>query len=165
MTQLTVRLKNGRLVRQGLQNLAAEVSLVGQGPIYKAMQRARKRLAAYPPSPRRVHWDSEKQRRAYFASNGFGGGIPYTRTGRYGKGWRITKTGVGTKQSGYTLSNTVSSRGRLYAKYISGDAQGEGQSRIHRGRWIKLRPAVEREVHSLPAEVRANLQMILRRHK
>lgn len=38
--------------------------------------------------PRR--WKSERQRRAYFATNGFGGGIPYRRTGALEKAWKIT---------------------------------------------------------------------------
>jgi hypothetical protein len=41
-----------------------------------------------------IQWTSEKQRRAYFATNGFGAGIPYRRTGnmindihfKYGEG-------------------------------------------------------------------------------
>lgn len=43
---------------------------------------------------RPIQWTSEKQRRAYFATNGFGAGIPYKRTGemvnnihfKYGEG-------------------------------------------------------------------------------
>lgn len=35
----------------------------------------------YPPeSDEPFKWSSEKQRKAYFASNGFGGGVPYSRT-------------------------------------------------------------------------------------
>ena len=34
-------------------------------------------------------WNSEKQRRAYFATDGFGHGIPYRRTGQYPEGWRV----------------------------------------------------------------------------
>lgn len=32
-------------------------------------------------------WQSEKQRKAYFATNGFGGGIPYQRTGNLANAW------------------------------------------------------------------------------
>lgn len=35
----------------------------------------------YPPVPKGAFvWSSDKQRKAYFATNGFGAGIPYTRT-------------------------------------------------------------------------------------
>lgn len=36
-----------------------------------------------------VQWTSEKQRRAYFASDGFGNGIPYQRTGRLSQAWNV----------------------------------------------------------------------------
>lgn len=36
-----------------------------------------------------IEWSSEKQRRAFFATNGFGGGIPHQRQGRPGMGWRV----------------------------------------------------------------------------
>lgn len=42
---------------------------------------------AYPNEP--FFWSSEKQRRAYFASDGFGHGIPYSRTGLLGAGWDL----------------------------------------------------------------------------
>lgn len=34
-----------------------------------------------------IQWTSEKQRRAFFATDGFGGGIPYRRTGKLAKAW------------------------------------------------------------------------------
>lgn len=34
-------------------------------------------------------WASLKQMRAYFASDGFGAGIPYQRTHRYSQSWRL----------------------------------------------------------------------------
>jgi hypothetical protein len=39
------------------------------------------RAGMYPPkSSEPFVWSSDRQRRAYFATNGFGGGIPYSRT-------------------------------------------------------------------------------------
>ena len=37
-------------------------------------------------------WQSEKQRRAFFATDGFGGGIPYQRTGELSAGWIATES-------------------------------------------------------------------------
>lgn len=34
-------------------------------------------------------WQSERQRRAYFATNGFGAGIPYRRTGKLAASWEM----------------------------------------------------------------------------
>ena len=39
-------------------------------------------------------WQSEKQRRAYFASNGFGRGIPYVRRNELKNGWKMISKGV-----------------------------------------------------------------------
>lgn len=36
-----------------------------------------------------IRWTSERQRRAFFASNGFGGGIPYIRTGALSAAWEV----------------------------------------------------------------------------
>lgn len=76
-----------------------------------------------------VQWDSERQRRAYFATNGFGHGIPYHRTGAYVNAWQM-------EQRVYAGGSET----RLYndappAIYITGSVLGERQSRIHRGRW------------------------------
>lgn len=44
-------------------------------------------------NPGKVHypiqWTSEKQRRAFFATDGFGHGIPYKRTGGLVKSWHV----------------------------------------------------------------------------
>ena len=40
-------------------------------------------LTPYPESPGVVNWDSEKQKRAFFATDGFGGGIPHERQGAF----------------------------------------------------------------------------------
>ena len=39
------------------------------------------------PVKRPIQWTSERQRRAYFATNGFGAGIPYRRTGKLAAKW------------------------------------------------------------------------------
>jgi hypothetical protein len=69
---------------------------VARGPIANAMIQELSR----EPGPARktgrgkkgqsvLRWKSERQRRAYFASNGFGGGIPYRRNHRVARGWRV----------------------------------------------------------------------------
>jgi len=41
-----------------------------------------------PPVKRPIQWTSEKQRRAFFATRGFGKGIPTKRTGALQDGWK-----------------------------------------------------------------------------
>jgi hypothetical protein len=78
-------------------------------------------LRYYPP---RVHhnknnpykWQTEKQRRAYFASNGFGGGIPSTRTDKLRNGWTASKDPYRK-----TIFNELP-----YAKYVMGGRPQKG---------------------------------------
>jgi len=48
-------------------------------------------LKEYPGSVRYpIRWTSEKQRRAFFATDGFGRGIGSGRTGEFRRGWDVT---------------------------------------------------------------------------
>ena len=51
------------------------------------------RLQVQPPARTEnsppIQWTSERQRRAYFATDGFGAGIPYKRTGGLAAAWRV----------------------------------------------------------------------------
>ena len=73
-------------------------------------------------------WQSEKQRRAYFASNGFGGGIPYRRTNQLKNGWQTV--GYGVKVS---ITNTTP-----YTGFVMGDEQQKG----HRADKWRLVPEI-----------------------
>lgn len=46
------------------------------------------------PVKRPIEWTSDKQRKAFFATNGFGGGIPYQRTGRLAASWTYEAKGT-----------------------------------------------------------------------
>ncbi len=80
------------------------------------------RLKEYPPKRNYpadypLRWSSPNQRKAYFASNGFGKGIPYRRTGELANNWRVDR---GTTPFGGSLQiiNKTS-----YAQYVQGDRQ------------------------------------------
>ena len=153
MTQLSITVK-GELVRKGLEDLTDEVPKVGRRQIYDTMVRIRQRMRKPGQSPRYpIKWDSEKQRRAFFASDGFGRGIPTSRTGAYPAGWNIAKL-----ENGYQLINTVK-----YTKYVGGDAYGRLHSGIHRGRWPVLRDVVDEETEHLPEQVEQQLKIVARR--
>lgn len=57
------------------------------------------RVVSKPPGvvKRPIQWASEKQRKAYFASNGFGKGIPYKRSGKLSRGWEVKYTFSGSE--------------------------------------------------------------------
>lgn len=73
----------------------------------------------------KVQWQSEKQRRAFFATNGFGRGIPTIRTHALSKGW---KTDLKTSAVGglFTAVNNVP-----YKRFV----QGLQAQRMHINRW------------------------------
>lgn len=65
----------------------------------------------------RLRWKSERQRRAFFASDGFGGGIPHRRTGGLQAAWEVEITGRDFNTDIY-VNNDVPG-----AIYVQGDYQ------------------------------------------
>lgn len=64
----------------------------------------------------------------------------YERTGDLGAGWKpsgptVSGSGIITR-----IINDVS-----YAEFVYGDEVGDGQAYMHRGRWITIPQAIERE--------------------
>lgn len=84
----------------------------------KVRDRARQTLAQpIPPVRYPLRWKSAKQRRAFFATNGFGHGIPYQRTGRLQTGWRVETTPVDAGLAIELRNDTP------YARYVVGNEQ------------------------------------------
>lgn len=61
-----------------------------------------------------IRWKSARQRRAFFATNGFGRGIPTRRSGKLGKSWKIDLL---EEQDGgiFTVYNITN-----YEQYVTG---------------------------------------------
>jgi hypothetical protein len=94
-----------------------------------------------------IQWDSERQKRAYFATNGFGAGIPYQRTETY-------------QYSGHVAPKPYGAQ--FFKPHPAGAIGGtfEGwQSRIQRGRWKKIFNVVDDEVSKLPERIKMNMQV------
>ncbi len=114
---------------QAAEGAALEALLDGLEPVVNDIQSAMQ--SEGDPSESPVHWDSEKQRKAYFASDGFGAGIPYQRSGNTRGSWIKDKM-----QQAWLLTHPAVS-----ARYVYGTLQGGtrpangGQSLIHQGRW------------------------------
>ncbi|MFH0938248.1 MAG: hypothetical protein V1899_03070 [Planctomycetota bacterium] len=162
MTTLSIQVKGAQMKAQALENLDAEIPTIGAQRIYAALLKAQALMkTAGKPIRYPVNWDSERQRRAYFASDGFGAGIPYRRTGAYEKGWYIRRNPRPSRaQDGYSLIH-----GSPIAKYIGGDAYGNRQSNIHRNRWVMVRDTMEKAVRGLPQDIAEHIGMVSRRLK
>jgi len=91
-----------------------------------------------------IDWDSPRQKRAYFATNGFGQGIPYKRTNRMVSGTRLERVALGTN---------------LRIPHPGGAVFGlpgspsTWQSRIHRNRWVYLLEVLFDELSKLPEHI------------
>ena len=71
----------------------------------------------YPNAPYPLRWKSQKQRRAFFATNGFDGGIPYKRTGAMMQLWFVETEGSLTSGEMDIVNASAS------ATYIIGEDQ------------------------------------------
>jgi hypothetical protein len=97
-----------------------------------------------------VTWDSEKQRRAFFATNGFGHGIPYKRTG-------LTVWSVERKFNEVNLF-APHPAGPVFGRMPDG---GFWQSRVHRQTWPALLPVLVQEIAKIPAEISKRLKILI----
>ena len=137
MTQLSINVTGGEIVRQGLQDLSAEIPKIGRLQIYRTEQAIVKRLKSY--------WTSNTPPE-----------LPsYQRTGRLAAGYTIT--GI---PNGYTLSNSVP-----YTKYVVGNAYGLNQAWMHSrpGRHTLWRDIQDDEVAKLPQEIDDAISVVARR--
>lgn len=78
-------------------------------------------MKLYPPRVQHgednpYQWQSEAQRRAYFATDGFGGGIPYQRSQELANAWQTKGSGVDQ-----TVINDAP-----YAQYVMGEQIQQG---------------------------------------
>lgn len=83
------------------------------------------------PSDYPIEWTSDKQRKAYFASNGFGRGIPYKRTGNLAKSWVVLFTNENGKFA-VVITNPVPSAKFVYGSLARNVQQAKRfQQRFH----------------------------------
>ena len=133
-------------VREFVRNFDNEVFQIAQFSYASALEEAADVLNRDPgPVKHPIKWTSDRQRRAFFASNGFGRGIPTQRTGRV-RSWVavIERTRGGTITA--RLVNPVS-----YARFVYGDLNFKSravalkpQQQFHRNTgWPLAQPVVD----------------------
>ena len=99
-----------------IQHLPDSLHNALQGKEGKMANEALRKLTILPGPPvYPIRWKSQKQRRAFFASNGFGRGIPSRRKGTLLLGWKVRYKR--TSEGGViSLINDVP-----YMRYVQGD--------------------------------------------
>lgn len=107
---------------------------------------AKRELEALTPGPAKhpIMWTSEKQRRAFFATNGFGRGIPTKRMGGIEDGWEV-RTRIEQDASGeFVIINTAP-----YAQWVI----GKDQQRFHEiTGWPNINSATFRDTEARIAD-------------
>ena len=150
---VSFEVQNAEIVRQGLEDLSAEIAKVGRRRLYNHLRKLRAEITKTPSTPP-PQWEevSDKQRNfIHFALHEGKGknsdrqyykwlNIPYKRTGRYKKAWKIVRTDKGYDliAEGYYIPKTGMRVGNPAIFYIGGDPEGGQQSYMHRGRWRKV---------------------------
>lgn len=89
-----------------------------------------------------IQWDSEKQRRAVIAKLAREGNLPYRRTQRYVRGWKVVRMG-----NRYEVLNPVE-----YAAWVGGMANG-WHSSVFAGRWHNIIEQMRIAVESAIAKI------------
>jgi hypothetical protein len=135
MPFITINAANLLAVRASIKALGTQTPKAVSRTVKSALTVARHKLRSEAGFriTRPVRWDSDKQRRAFFASNGFGRGIPTGRSGGYQRGWAVTQNG-----DDFSLENRYPG-----AMFIGGDAKGRHQSRIHQNRWLLFSTVID----------------------
>jgi hypothetical protein len=72
------------------------------------------------------HWTSDKQRKAFFATDGFGGGIPYSRTQTLSRGWKTVGEGHMYDQWDIIATDLIERKDEITRKFEAGV-----------GKWLK----------------------------
>ena len=163
--RITVKVTGGKNVYQGVKKVGTASEQIVNAEIETVMNGALKVLQKEgKPVPSKINWDTQKQKNAYFYYDAFtlypnkrppgyvnkhAGVHRYKRTGRYGKSFRVTKTGKGALRK-WALENTWPK-----SMYVGGNAAGARQSRIHAGRWPLIKDTVSKFVKRLVTDVRS----------
>jgi len=123
--------------------------------LYETAVRIKSRMAAPSSghSGQKVTWDGEvdsirgttNQQRAFFATNGFGGGIPHVSANTYELSWKANRIPHGAR---VTAPHPAGA--------ISGTIQG-WQSKIHKGKRVNLLLVLTEELAKLPEHIRTKI--------
>lgn len=142
MPQLSVKV-DGRQVTSVARNGQLAISNLSSKYVRAEMEQARDEVKTYPP-------ELPNQR--------------YRRTGRRGEATRlISYPGNNQYSSKYTIeSNPRYPGGRTGNPYTIGDALGQGQARIHQGRWKLLYTAAQEAVGRIVARGQTYFQDVFK---
>lgn len=157
MIQLSVQVRNARLVEKKHEDLTKEIVDISRGRIYGRLTGTAKKMMTYPApyaGQPKHEWVSEKQRRYVMWAIKTGLiKVPYQRTQKYANAWRVIRL-----ENGYMLTNLMP-----YARWVGGTARGGAQARIHQTRWLIMRDVIEESLQGLPKDIQDHITMVSRK--
>lgn len=160
-TTATVNTKPIDLFLDYLDNFNEVVFKVGNETVAERKPIILSRLSAQPgPVKLSIQWTSEKQRRAFFATNGFGSGIPYQRSGRLAASWQV----ISFEDRGafkMFIANAAPMSKFVYGSL--GRVQGKTpRQQFHANTgWIAAKPIVDEEIAAFVLAFNENFKQAL----
>jgi hypothetical protein len=116
------------------------------------------RLTEIPgPSSQPVKWTSDKQRKAYFASNGFGGGIPTVRTGTIAQAWDVEYIVDPGAFRVLIINRNPKSKFLYGGASLRSNPRFQQQQHKNTG-WVTVAPVIAYFVESMATDFRARLK-------
>lgn len=146
MTSITVRVDDSG-VRRGLKRIGDAIPDLTDDEIMAGLDKARNEVRAQWPRGGVQGYDAPLRR-----------GQRYRRTGNLG----ASTTWIRTGRSFQIVSNAISPRGQAYSVFVLGDAQGKGQTRIHRGRWPVFAEVVKKWSETMVQNINNALRRLVR---
>lgn len=140
---------------EGFSDLLAFVPDIAQEAGERVFARYRddylRELSAYPDRVKYpIEWQSERQRRAFFATDGFGKGIPYRRTYTLQRAWQLRFDVI---SDGFTLSVINQTPYTPFVVGLLRPAANEWQQRFHRNTgWDKASATIDFWTNALADE-------------
>ena len=116
--QISLKVQD-KQVKQSMRVLGTAVPRIVNKHIDEAMQKAHKKVTTYP----RKRLNQKYKRTFTFRDK--------TKVVKSKRG--TTKGGTSYRQA--TLESNAVQKGRHYSVYVTGNAKGRGQARMHKGRW------------------------------
>lgn len=133
MPKITFKVVGAELVRNGLANLHRDIPKISRLRIKETMDKIAERLKKYP-KPR--------------------AGQKYVRTYRLRDSVTVIKAG----DMAYAIQVDPVRKGKHYGKYVLGDAKGNGQAWMHKGRWKLFVDVAEHELLKLPKSMEEHIK-------
>lgn len=128
-----------------IQKMPAKLDNALKGREGQLANEALRQLTRVPGSPiYPIRWKSQRQKRAYFASKGFGKGIPSRRTYAVLRGWKVTYRRTGDVGM-VSLINT-----EPHMRFVQGD---DAQPFHLDTGWVQRRDVVDDFVRETSAQV------------